>query len=141
MTRSISPRLPLLIDDGLGYQMNITFTQLVLQNLRMLILTNPGERIMEPNFGVGIKKMLFEQNTPSAKAEIQTRIRKQVSDFLPYINIIDISFYDSYENSDLPDNYLGIVITFYIAPLEEQQELKIYFDLDNIDSVTGLVPL
>jgi len=141
MTRSISPRLPLLIDTGLGYQMNITFTQLVLQNLRMLILTNPGERMMEPSFGVGIKKVLFEQNTEYAKSEIQAKIRRQVADYLPYINIIDISFYDSETNSDLPDNYLSIVITFYISPLEEQQELKIYFDLDNIDNVTGLVPM
>ena len=29
---------------------------MIKQNLKMLILTNPGERVMDPEFGVGIKQ-------------------------------------------------------------------------------------
>ena len=31
-------------------------------NLINVLLTEPGERIMEPNFGVGLKRLLFESN-------------------------------------------------------------------------------
>ena len=60
--QGISPRLPLIYDKTDGpYQLNKTLKETFQQNLRMLILTMPGERIMEPNFGVGMQGFLFEQ--------------------------------------------------------------------------------
>jgi phage baseplate assembly protein W len=61
----LSPKLPLAPDNQDGYALNRTYFEMVQQNLKHIILTNPGERIMDPLFGVGIKKYLFEQNTPS----------------------------------------------------------------------------
>jgi len=46
----ISPSLPLTLDTTNGYQLNQTFQEAVKQNLVGLILTVPGERIMDPNF-------------------------------------------------------------------------------------------
>ncbi len=54
-----APTLPLSQDDENGYQLIQTAIGVVKQNLRMLLLTNPGERIMMPDFGVGIKTYLF----------------------------------------------------------------------------------
>jgi phage baseplate assembly protein W len=57
----------------------------------MVILTSPGERIMFPEFGVGIRRYLFEQNTTSTLGVIRSRIEQQVSTYLPYIRILDLS--------------------------------------------------
>ena len=51
-----SPRLPLQIDSTNGFSNNQTILQVVQQNLKMLLLTSPGERVMDPNFGVGIRE-------------------------------------------------------------------------------------
>ena len=60
-----SPKLPLAYDstqDG-NYALNKTLIDTIRQNLKMLLLTNPGERIMMPNFGVGIRTYLFSEDT------------------------------------------------------------------------------
>ena len=92
MAEGLSVALPLRIDpiDG-AYGLNRTLTQVAAQNLRMVILTSPGERIMFPDFGVGIRRYLFEQNTTSTLGMIRSRIEQQVSTYLPYIRILDLS--------------------------------------------------
>lgn len=92
MAEGLSVSLPLRIDpiDG-AYGLNRTLTQVAAQNLRMVILTSPGERIMFPEFGVGIRRYLFEQNTTSTLGTIRSRIEQQVSTYLPYIRILDLS--------------------------------------------------
>ena len=81
-----SPRLPLVVDqtnDG-PYGLNKTILESVKQNFKMLLLTNPGERIMDPEFGVGIKKYLFSQNTNEVSGEISSRIYSQVNNYLNF---------------------------------------------------------
>lgn len=136
--RGLSPALPLTYDEGSGYRMNTQFTEVVVQNLKMLILTNPGERIMEPEFGVGLKKYLFEQNVEAVHGEIEARVVTQVERYLPYIKIQQIQFFNS-ENSDMADNYLHITIKFYIKPLEKSSKLDLLFDSDKGLFSDGLV--
>ena len=92
MAEGLSVAFPLRIDpiDG-AYGLNRTLTQVAAQNLRMVILTSPGERMMFPEFGVGIRRYLFEQNTTSTLGVIRSRIEQQVSTYLPYIRILDLS--------------------------------------------------
>ena len=59
-------------------------------NLISLILTNEGERIMHPTFGVGMPKLLFEPIDNSFINKIKEKIRTKVATWLPYVNIIDI---------------------------------------------------
>ena len=62
----ISPRLPLMLDSVDGpYGLITTYKELATQKLKMLLLTNPGERIMNPDFGVGLKSYFFELAGPS----------------------------------------------------------------------------
>ena len=58
---SIGVALPLLRSSNDGFEMLKTIKETVKQNLKTIILTNPGERIMDPEFGVGIRRFLFEQ--------------------------------------------------------------------------------
>jgi len=91
MAEGLSISLPLRIDpvDG-AYGLNKTLTQLAGQNLRMVILTSPGERMMMPEFGVGVRNYLFEQNTASTAAALRERIRQQVSTYVPYVSLLDL---------------------------------------------------
>ena len=91
---SISPKLPLALDSELGYQMNKSLLEVVRQNLKMLILTSPGERVMIPNFGVGLKRYLFENVTPSLKDSIKQKIKEQVKLYMPAVLINKVIFDD-----------------------------------------------
>ena len=80
--QGISPRIPLVYDQTDGpYQLNKTLKETFRQNLRMLLLTMPGERIMVPEFGVGIYGFLFDGINDDSF--IVWDIRLKVSSFIP----------------------------------------------------------
>ena len=58
MARGITPKLPIALDEVDGIKLIKNFPDLVEQNLKNLILTMPGERIMDPLFGVGLPSTL-----------------------------------------------------------------------------------
>ena len=60
----------------------------VISNLINLLLTSPGERLMEPAFGVGIRDLLFEQYID--KESLKNKMIDQAAIFLPEIEIADI---------------------------------------------------
>lgn len=88
----ISPKLPLLRDEQDGFKLNKTVIEAVKQNLKMLVLTSPGERVMDPEFGCGVRRFLFDQAGSALYGEIESRIKSQVSRYLPFVNILDIDF-------------------------------------------------
>jgi len=61
-------------------------------NLRNLLLTKRGERIMQPDFGTGLEELLFEPMTSNDEFEerLQDTITDSVNFWLPYINIDEI---------------------------------------------------
>lgn len=71
-------------------------------NLRNLMLTRKGERIMQPEFGTGIHSLLFEQLDDELEAKIEETITESVNFWLPYINIeeIDIKMTDEMKDSN-----------------------------------------
>lgn len=91
MSEGLGVKLPLFVDpvDG-AYGLSKDMEELAQQNLKTIILTAPGERIMVPDFGVGIRNYLFEQNTPGTQNLIRNIIEQQVARYAPYIVIEDL---------------------------------------------------
>jgi hypothetical protein len=58
-------------------------------NLRNLLLTTPGERIFQPDFGCNLKNLVFEQRE-NISEDIESTIRTSVDRYLSYINIINV---------------------------------------------------
>ena len=113
-------KLPITRSSIDGYTMIGDFTTLIKQNLKMLVLTNPGERVMIPEFGVGITKYLFENFTNTTYTDIETDIRQQVSKYLPVVAIQSVLFDDSNEDN----NTLGIAIVYAIPALNVRDLLE-----------------
>ena len=90
---SLGVALPLALDAEDGFKMIKGLKTLMRQNLKMLLLTIPRERVMEPSFGVGIKAFLFENFSSGVQSAIDTRVREQCALFIPALTIIDIQFY------------------------------------------------
>ena len=97
--------------------MNKTLGETIKQNIKMVVLTAPGERIMDPNFGVGMRRFLFEQNNPITHSSIRAKIIKQTNEYLPFIDIIDVTFSTEDNSSNVKANGLMVSIEFIIAPL------------------------
>ena len=117
----LSPSLPLVFSKEGPYALNTELEQVVKQNFKNLILTEPGERIMNANFGVGLKQYLFENKTVAMQEEIIENINNQVSRYMSYLNIENIEF----ENEDEDPNYLGISIYYSIPSLSIEDVLSV----------------
>ena len=118
---AISPRLPLNRDWVYGYGMNNTIQDTVRQNLTNLILTVPGERIMDPEFGVGLKKYLFEPMSSMVSSHIEGRIRDQVGKYMGFLSINEIRVSDSREISNL----IQLSIDYTIIPLNLKDQISL----------------
>ena len=121
----ISAKLPLHIDSTNGYGLNQTYKELVNQNFKMLILTAPGERMMDPLFGVGLRNYLFELDSPFTRSSIVEKINIQVERYMPFVKIVDISFKSPEDDDRLDTNFLGITIKYIIVPLQQSDLLDI----------------
>jgi phage baseplate assembly protein W len=64
-----------------------TVKEQVKSNLINLLLTSPGERLYIPNYGVGLKKLLFEPNID--QENLDSRINQQINFYIPEISLIE----------------------------------------------------
>lgn len=56
-------------------------------NLINYLLTNPGERYLNPTFGAGIREFLFEQYTEEQNELLQSRIRTGIRTWFNNVEI------------------------------------------------------
>ena len=91
----------------------------------MLLLTAPGERIMDPNFGVGMRRYLFEQNNLETHSKIRARIRRQVKEYMSYVEITDVLFESESNNENIRSNGLLVKVAFFITATQTPGTLEL----------------
>ena len=124
----LTPQLPLALssDDG-TYRLIKTYKNLVKQNFKNLILTSPGERMMDPQFGVGIRNFLFENDGNLLYDSIEAKIEEQVEQYMPFVVILDIGFVtpEMGGGQGQDNNFLAMTIEYLIGPLDTVDNLLI----------------
>ena len=70
-----------------------TTIKAVKNNIKMLLNTNKGERLMQPNLGIGLRKFLYEQYNDEMRIAVQNEILDTVKTWLPFVEIkkLDVS--------------------------------------------------
>jgi hypothetical protein len=102
MAEGLSVALPLAVSSTDGaYNVHKNLKSVARQSLKMLILTAPGERMMFPDFGVGMRRYLFEQNIPGFDTELKAKVAEQVTKYIPYIQLTGLSVVDSKDNNTI----------------------------------------
>lgn len=103
-------------------------------DLLVLLLTEPGERVMLPDFGTPLKQFFFEQNDSVIVERVRETIANSIRKWEPRIAVTAIEVTNS-QNSIKPS----------LSPLDEGQDvgnilmIRIRFtDFDNIRSVQEL---
>lgn len=116
-TYTIAPSFPLKIDEDTGNYESYgisDLTKVVDQNIKMTLLTVPGERIFDQNFGVGLGKYLFENDISIARGAgnlppLRENILSQLSTYVSYITIqdLEINFFGN-------TNLMNIKIKYFV---------------------------
>ena len=112
----IGPELPLNRDNNQGlYSLITSYEDEVKQNFKNLLLTSPGERMMNPDFGVGLRHFLFDP-APHAIPGIRQRISQQVNRYMPFLRITKMQFNHGDRNKESIDSNILSVIIQYDVP-------------------------
>lgn len=64
------------------------------QSIRLILLTEPGERPFKPNFGCGLRRHLFEPSTPATVARIRETIYDALDKYEDRIKLVAIDVKD-----------------------------------------------
>ena len=83
----------------------------VKNDIKLLLMTQKGERLMQPNLGMDIRKFLFEQITEDITIQIENDIVDTFSRWLPFVQLSDILI--DLKNQDR--NQIKIEVKFNIA--------------------------
>jgi len=81
---------PLRRDKFHDFAMTKNSLQQAEHNLKNLLLTYPGERVGQPAFGSRLRELCFEQIDDKLPQRIEEEVKKAVTSWLPYINIIEV---------------------------------------------------
>lgn len=78
-----SIRFPVAIDRGLGKVSDEDrYAAHIDQLIRQVLLTNPGERINLPEFGCGLRRMVFAPNNPAAASLLKVTVLQALDRWL-----------------------------------------------------------
>lgn len=106
----------------LGTLPTVYDVEAVKADILQLILTNPGERVMMPNFGTPLRNLLFEQNDPLIYEKIRQVIVASVTQWEPRIVVTEITVTDEANKlsgdaaiaSNMDTNSVYVKLSFYL---------------------------
>lgn len=113
--------LPVKRGENGYFQQSFISSEQAASNLRNLLSTRKGERIMQPEFGTGLHSLLFEQIDENLEQNIQREITQAVSFWLPYITIETIEVNIPNEFKDV--NLANLRISFGVGNNIELEEI------------------
>ena len=109
---AIGITLPLQFGENTFEQAFLTKDQ-VKSNIKNLLLTKRGERILQPEFGSGLQSLLFEPNVDDLEGRIEDTINESLEQWLPYVTAEEIDIESTDELRD--NNKLNVSIKFRIG--------------------------
>ena len=107
----IGLKLPLVLDNGNDSSTKTTL-EAVTTNIRTLLLTELGERVMQPTLGIQLKKFLFEQFTDETTLGVKSSIADTLGYWMPFVKINDIRVNMSDDESGTGKNTMEVAIDF-----------------------------
>ena len=74
---------PFRIAGGSGQAAQATYQDHVDQLIRQVLLTDPGERVNLPQFGAGLRRLLFAPMTSSLRATTKLIVTQALAQWIP----------------------------------------------------------
>ncbi len=94
---------------SLGYlEVTDDIVSAIRANVRSLLLTNRGERVMHVDMGCNLREFLFEQQSKSLKTRVAERIKSQLARWMPYLTLTGLFVTFHSEDPSIPENSFHI---------------------------------
>ena len=117
---AIGISLPIQITNT-AFEQTFQTSEQVKSNIKNLLLTKKGERILQPEFGSGLQSLLFEPNVDDFESRIEDTINESLEQWLPYVTAeeIDIDASDTLRDN----NRINVSVKFRIGDNADLNEV------------------
>lgn len=95
----------------------------VKESIKNLILTDKGERLMQPLVGGNIRAMLFENLTPAVLKMIEEQVFITIEEYEPRAELIDVEV-----KATADQNKVEVTIRFYITNIAQPIQLNVFLE-------------
>ena len=113
------------VGNGDGYfKTTKTTIDAIKNNIKLLLQTNQGERMFQPNLGMNLKNLLFEPMTEDLTIQIENNIVDVFERWLPFVELRDISIE---RRNDLNQVNINIQFNIQRAP-GSLESVQVTFD-------------
>lgn len=102
---------------------NYTTKDQIKSNLINYLLTNRGERLMQPNFGANLREVVFEQINNQTTDFLKKRIQDGISQNFPQVVVNEILI-----SNNESENLIQITITYNVANFGISDEINLTFN-------------
>lgn len=114
---------------GIGFYENDFFTvkrgiDLVRESITRIIMTNSGERVNNPFFGLDLRGYLFEPQDEDSKKQLLSSVKSQIEMEETRVTIV-------YLGLDEEDNYIKLNVKFAMKADENQQVENLSLTFEN----------
>jgi phage baseplate assembly protein W len=106
--------------DAAGRLPSISGPEKVRQAIYTLLDTDPGERVMRPDFGCGLRRYLMHPNNPATRAAIQREITQAITRWEPRVKLVDIAV------TPTDDRAMVLIEIHYAHVLDARQDVLVY---------------
>ena len=118
---ALGVNLPMNADNGAGLSSTFYTKDQVKANMRSVLSTMIGERVMQPTFGTYLYNMLFEQvNADLKEKQIRNEIDRAIGLWVPRVSVEDVSF-----PQVVDDKFVRVTISYTIPNQNVQDELTL----------------
>ena len=82
----------------------------ITRSIRNIVLTTPGEKFFDPDFGSNVSKLLFENVDDITASQIQQEIEFSINNYEPRVKLLSIEV-----NPDFDNNAFDTIITYEVV--------------------------
>ena len=106
--------------DAAGRLPLVSGPEKVRQAIYTILDTDPGERVMRPDFGCGLRRWLMHPNNPATRAAIEREITRSIARWEPRVRLDDIAV------TPTDDRALVLIEIRYAHVLDARQDVLVY---------------
>jgi len=117
---------PLRIDGGSQQAAQSPYAAHVEQMIEQILLTTPGERVDLPDFGCGLRRLVFAPMQPALDATLKLQVTQALQTWLA--GVIQVSTVDvetSDDNAALTEGTVQVTVTYTLVDTQTATQTRV----------------
>lgn len=118
---------PLRIDAGAGQVARANYPDHVSQLIEQLLLTSPGERVCQPEFGCGLRRLVFANQSAALLATVRLQVQQSVNRWLAdQVQLTDVSVVAGADpGSGLDEGELLVTVSYTVVDTQTSSTVTV----------------